>query len=94
LEKNMARAKASSGITDYAVSIVAGHHQLAADENIERRGKDSGPSASELVCARPLAFRYMVENVPSAWHLISEHWRVACILRTTESPNGSFQILK
>jgi len=35
--------KASIAIGDYVVSIVAGHHQPAADETIESGGKDSGP---------------------------------------------------
>ncbi len=47
----MAHAKASIGTTDYAASIVAGHHQLAADESVERGGKDTGPSPSDLACA-------------------------------------------
>jgi putative redox protein len=47
----MARAKASIGTTDYAVAVLAGHHALAADESVERGGKDTGPSPSELACA-------------------------------------------
>lgn len=47
----MPHAKASIGTTDYAASIVAGHHQLVADESVDRGGKDSGPSPSELACA-------------------------------------------
>jgi putative redox protein len=47
----MPNAKASIGITDYEVAIVAGHHRLVADESVQRGGKDTGPSPSELACA-------------------------------------------
>ena len=47
----MADATASIGTTDYAVSILAGHHQLVADESVDRGGKDTGPSPSELACS-------------------------------------------
>jgi putative redox protein len=47
----MADAKASIGVTDYAVAIVAGNHQLIADESVDRGGKDTGPSPSELACS-------------------------------------------
>jgi putative redox protein len=47
----MADAKASIGVTDYAVAIVAGNHRLIADESSDRGGKDTGPSPSELACS-------------------------------------------
>jgi putative redox protein len=47
----MADAKASIGVTDYAVAIMAGNHRLIADESVDRGGKDTGPSPSELACA-------------------------------------------
>jgi putative redox protein len=50
-EGEMADAKASIGVTDYAVAIMAGNHRLIADESVDRGGKDTGPSPSELACA-------------------------------------------
>jgi putative redox protein len=47
----MAHATASIGTTNYAVSIVAGHHQLAADEGVGLGGKDTGPAPYELLCS-------------------------------------------
>jgi putative redox protein len=47
----MAHAKASIGTTNYAVSIMAGHHQLTADEGPALGGKDVGPAPYELLCA-------------------------------------------
>jgi putative redox protein len=45
----MAFAKASIGAANYAVSIMAGHHQLLADEGLKLGGKDVGPAPSELL---------------------------------------------
>src|SRR5262249_50647494 len=47
----MAHAKGTIGTTNYAVSIMAGHHQLSADEGPALGGKDVGPSPYELLCA-------------------------------------------
>jgi organic hydroperoxide reductase OsmC/OhrA len=47
----MAHAKANIGTTNYAVSIMAGHHQLSADERAELGGQDVGPAPYELLCA-------------------------------------------
>ena len=47
----MARAKATIGTTNYAVSITAGHHQLTADESAQLGGKDVGPAPYELLCS-------------------------------------------
>jgi putative redox protein len=47
----MAHAKANIGTTNYAVSIMAGHHQLSADERAELGGQDVGPVPYELLCA-------------------------------------------
>ena len=47
----MAHAKASIGTTNYAVSIMAGHHQLSADEGPELGGKDAGPAPYDLLCS-------------------------------------------
>lgn len=45
----VARAKASIGETNYAVSIQAGHHALTADEPPILGGKDAGPSPFSLL---------------------------------------------
>jgi|SRR5215510_10819526 len=45
----MAHAQASIGITNYAVAITAGHHELKADEGPDLGGKDVGPSSYELL---------------------------------------------
>jgi putative redox protein len=47
----MARAKASIGTKNYAVSITAGHHEISADEGFELGGKDVGPAPYELLCS-------------------------------------------
>ena len=47
----MARAKGSIGPTNYAVTIMAGHHQLNADEPVALGGNDVGPSPFELLCS-------------------------------------------
>jgi putative redox protein len=47
----MARALATIGLTDYATSIKAGHHQLTADEGPELEGKDLGPAPYDLLCS-------------------------------------------
>jgi putative redox protein len=45
----MARAKASIGVTNYAVKIQTGHHALAADESEALGGKDTGPAPYDLL---------------------------------------------
>ena len=47
----MAHASASIGTVDYAPSIMAGHHRLAADEHPDLGGKDAGPNPYELLAA-------------------------------------------
>jgi len=47
----MPRAKGSIGTTNFAVSILAGDHQLTADERIEQGGKNTGPTPTELLCS-------------------------------------------
>jgi putative redox protein len=47
----MAHATADIGTSNYTVSLVAGHHSLAADEGIAAGGKDAGPTPHELLCA-------------------------------------------
>ena len=47
----MPHAKGSIGTTNYAVTIMAGHHELSADEGIALRGKDIGPAPYELLCS-------------------------------------------
>jgi putative redox protein len=49
LEKDMAFAKARIGAANYAASIMAGHHQLLADEGLKLGGKGVGPAPSELL---------------------------------------------
>src|SRR5258705_9696140 len=47
----MAKAKASIGTIDYAVSIRAGPNAWTADEPTEDGGGDTGPTPPELLCA-------------------------------------------
>ncbi len=47
----MAHATADIGTTNYAVSLLAGHHRLLSDEAAEMGGKDAGPAPHELLCA-------------------------------------------
>ena len=47
----MAHATADIGTSNYEVSLIAGHHQLKADEGVEAGGKDLGPAPHELLCA-------------------------------------------
>jgi putative redox protein len=47
----MAHARASIGKINYATAIVAGHHELTADEGPELGGKDSGPGPYDLLVA-------------------------------------------
>ena len=47
----MAHATADIGTTNYAVSLLAGHHRLLSDEAAENGGKDAGPAPHELLCA-------------------------------------------
>jgi putative redox protein len=47
----MAYATADIGTVDYAVSVLAGHHPLTADEGVSLGGKDAGPSPYDLLCA-------------------------------------------
>jgi putative redox protein len=47
----MAHARASIGLTNYAVAITAGNHELKADEGPNMGGKDVGPAPYELLCS-------------------------------------------
>src|SRR5260221_7675476 len=47
----MAKAKASIGTIDYAVSITAGRPAWTADEPAAEGGGDTGPTPPELLCA-------------------------------------------
>ena len=47
----MVHATADIATTDYAVSLLAGHHQLMSDEGAAMGGKDVGPAPHELLCA-------------------------------------------
>jgi putative redox protein len=47
----VAHATADIGTTNYAVSLLAGHHRLLSDEAADRGGKDAGPAPHELLCA-------------------------------------------
>jgi putative redox protein len=47
----MAHATADIGTTNYAVCLVAGHHQLTSDEDVAGGGQDGGPRPHELLCA-------------------------------------------
>jgi putative redox protein len=48
---HMAHATADIGTSNYAVSLVAGHHSLTGDEGVALGGKDLGPGPHELLCA-------------------------------------------
>ena len=47
----MAHATADIGTSNYPVTLVAGHHELRADERAAAGGQDSGASPHELLCA-------------------------------------------
>ena len=47
----MAHATADIAMTEYAVSLLAGHHRLMSDEGAAIGGKDAGPAPHELLCA-------------------------------------------
>jgi putative redox protein len=47
----MPLAEGSIGITNYVVTITAGHHELNADEGITLGGKDVGPAPYGLLCS-------------------------------------------
>ncbi len=47
----MAYAQASVGETAYAVTIMAGHHGLVADEGPALGGQDAGPAPYDLLLA-------------------------------------------
>jgi putative redox protein len=50
-EAFVAHATADIGTVNYTVSLVAGHHPLAADEPAAAGGQDAGPSPHEMLCA-------------------------------------------
>ena len=45
----MAHARASIATTNYATSIVTGHHSLVADEGPDLGGQDAGPAPYDLL---------------------------------------------
>jgi putative redox protein len=47
----VAHATADIGISNYTVSLVAGHHSLCADESAAAGGQDLGAAPHELLCA-------------------------------------------
>jgi len=47
----VAHATADIGTTNYAVSLLAGHHRLLSDEAADMGGTDAGPAPHELLCA-------------------------------------------
>jgi putative redox protein len=47
----VAHATADIGTTNYTVSLVAGHHNLTADEGPAAGGQDAGATPHELLCA-------------------------------------------
>jgi putative redox protein len=72
----MARATASIGTTNFAVSIVTGDHQLSADERPEEGGKNVGPTPTELVCSAlcactAITLRMYAER--KRWPLLAVH---------------------
>ena len=72
----MPHAKGSIGTTNYAVTIMAGHHDLSADEGIPLGGKDVGPAPYELLCSAlcactAITLRMYAER--KQWSLASAH---------------------
>jgi putative redox protein len=47
----MAHATADIGLQDYGTALLAGRHQLVADEAVEAGGHDRGPTPHEILCA-------------------------------------------
>ncbi len=83
----MAHATADIGTTNYAVSLIAGHHQLASDEGVERGGKDLGPAPHELLCAAlgactAITLRMYAQR--KQWPLRAVHVDVQLVLQGTE----------
>ena len=72
----MPRAKASIGTTNFAVSILAGEHQLSADERVEQGGKDAGPTPTELLCTALCACTAITLRMYAQrkqWSLLTAH---------------------
>lgn len=72
----MARATADIGTINYTTALVAGHHQLTADEGAALGGKDAGPAPHELLCAAlaactAITLRMYAER--KAWPLQAAH---------------------
>lgn len=72
----MARATADIGTINYATALVAGHHELRADESAALGGKDEGPAPHELLCAAlaactAITLRMYAER--KAWPLQAAH---------------------
>jgi putative redox protein len=91
----MARAEANIGITNYVVAILAGHHELSADESLEFGGQDAGPAPYELLCSAlcactAITLRMYAER--KHWPLSGVH--VSAHFKRTDNEEGIDRILK
>jgi len=91
----MARAEANIGATNYVVAILAGHHELSADESLEFGGQDAGPAPYELLCSAlcactAITLRMYAER--KQWPLTGVH--VSAHLKRTDNEEGIDRILK
>ena len=83
----MAHATADIGTTDYAVSLLAGHHRLRSDEGAAIGGKDAGPAPHELLCAALTACTAITLRMYARrkeWLLRAVHVDVQLALQGTE----------
>jgi putative redox protein len=91
----MARAEANIGTTNYVVAILAGHHELSADESLEFGGQDAGPAPYELLCSAlcactAITLRMYAER--KQWPLSGVH--VDAHFNRTDNEEGIDRILK
>jgi putative redox protein len=91
----MARAEANIGATNYVVAILAGHHELSADESLEFGGQDAGPAPYELLCSAlcactAITLRMYAER--KQWPLTGVH--VSAHVKRTDNEEGIDRILK
>ena len=91
----MARAEANIGTTNYVVAILAGHHELSADESFAFGGQDAGPAPYELLCSAlcactAITLRMYAER--KQWPLSGVH--VSAHFKRTDSEEGIDRALK
>ena len=83
----MAHATADSGAQNYETTLLAGRHQLRADEGVEAGGRDAGPAPPEIVCytqgaSTAITLRMYAQR--KAWPLRSVHVDVTLHLQGQE----------